>query len=151
MESYIVRIYRFHRGNPRNLVGIVESVGDAEGIRRAFTNLDDLWNILNSKMPERPHAKHRSGGKEVKTSTPAFSMDVLAGTVSRVVVDARNLSKGDRGLLIEMALKKTGRGEIITLADNDASEDISQTAKKEGWSLNGIDSRGDGCRITISK
>lgn len=48
MENYIVRIYRFEKGNPRSLVGIVESVEGERREKRAFTNLDDLWEILNS-------------------------------------------------------------------------------------------------------
>ena len=52
MENYIVRIYRFERDNPRQVVGIVESVEDEGRGKRAFTNLDDLWEILNSRMSE---------------------------------------------------------------------------------------------------
>jgi hypothetical protein len=47
LESYIVRIYRWENNNPQSLVGVVEGVG-AEG-RMAFTNLEELWNILNFK------------------------------------------------------------------------------------------------------
>jgi hypothetical protein len=44
--SYIIHIYRFRKDNPRSLVGVVEEVG-AKG-RKAFTNYDELWDILNS-------------------------------------------------------------------------------------------------------
>ena len=50
MQNYIVRIYRFEKNNPRGLVGIVESVEGERREKRAFTNLDDLWEILNSQM-----------------------------------------------------------------------------------------------------
>jgi hypothetical protein len=43
--DYIVRIYRHEKDRRRNIVGIVEEVG-TEG-KRAFTNLDELWEILN--------------------------------------------------------------------------------------------------------
>ncbi len=46
-KNYIIRIYRCEKNNPRNLVGMVEEVGVEE--RRAFTNLDELWNILSFK------------------------------------------------------------------------------------------------------
>jgi hypothetical protein len=46
MESYIVRIYRGEKDNPRSFVGIVEEVGLEE--KKAFTNIDELWNILIS-------------------------------------------------------------------------------------------------------
>ena len=45
MNSYLVRIYRRGEDNPRMLVGIVEEIGKAE--KRAFNNLDELWEILN--------------------------------------------------------------------------------------------------------
>jgi hypothetical protein len=46
MDNYIVRVYRQDRNNPRKLVGIVEEVG-VKG-KKAFTNLDELWEILNA-------------------------------------------------------------------------------------------------------
>ncbi len=46
MDNYIIRIYRRKRGNPRVLVGVVEEVG-SKG-KKAFNDLDDLWEILNS-------------------------------------------------------------------------------------------------------
>lgn len=46
MESYIIRIYRGDHKHPRDLVGIVEEVGGKE--KKAFTNLDELWDILKS-------------------------------------------------------------------------------------------------------
>ncbi len=52
VESYIIRIYRFQKDNPRHLVGIVESVEGERRGRRAFTNFDDLWEILNSQISE---------------------------------------------------------------------------------------------------
>lgn len=52
MENYIVRIYRFEKDNPRGLVGIIESVEGERREKRAFTNFDDLWEILNSQMSE---------------------------------------------------------------------------------------------------
>ncbi|HET6461622.1 MAG TPA: hypothetical protein VFG29_12660 [Syntrophales bacterium] len=44
--SYILRLYRFKKNNPRCLVGVVEEVG-VNG-KMAFTNYDELWNILNA-------------------------------------------------------------------------------------------------------
>lgn len=45
MDNYIVRIYRREKDNPRMLVGLVEEVGVSG--KKAFNNLDDLWEILN--------------------------------------------------------------------------------------------------------
>jgi hypothetical protein len=44
MKTYIVRIYRFEDKKPFNLVGVVEEVGVE--VRKAFSNYDELWNIL---------------------------------------------------------------------------------------------------------
>ncbi len=57
MGTYIVHIYRFQKDNPRHLVGIVESVETKKREKSAFTNLDELWEILNcstdTELPKR--------------------------------------------------------------------------------------------------
>ena len=55
MENYIIRIYRYEKDNPRGMVGVVEEVG--ADVRMAFTNLEELWNILNLKYS-------RQGGED---------------------------------------------------------------------------------------
>jgi hypothetical protein len=50
VENFIIRLYRFEKDNPRNLVGVVEVVGKKGRI--AFTNMDELWEILNSSIGE---------------------------------------------------------------------------------------------------
>jgi len=44
-KTYIVRVYRFARDNPRRLVGVVEEIG-RKG-KKAFTGYLELWEILN--------------------------------------------------------------------------------------------------------
>jgi hypothetical protein len=51
MENYIVRIYRYEKDNPRRLIGTVEEVG-FDG-KKAFTNVDELWGILNLSLAQR--------------------------------------------------------------------------------------------------
>ena len=46
MESYIIRIYRGDHKHPRDLVGIVEGVDVKD--KKAFTNLNELWDILKN-------------------------------------------------------------------------------------------------------
>jgi hypothetical protein len=46
LKSFVVRIYWFQKKKPRMLVGIVEEVG-VKG-RKAFTNIDELLEILSS-------------------------------------------------------------------------------------------------------
>lgn len=51
MRIYILNIYPSEENNPHDdLVGIVEEVG-AEG-KKAFTNFDELWKILNLMKKE---------------------------------------------------------------------------------------------------
>ena len=45
-SSYVVHVYRFKKGKPHSLVGLVEKAG-SKG-KRGFTNFDELWDILNS-------------------------------------------------------------------------------------------------------
>jgi len=45
LQNYVLRIYRREKNDPRILVGVVEEVG-VEG-NKAFSNLDELWEILN--------------------------------------------------------------------------------------------------------
>ncbi|RPJ01782.1 MAG: hypothetical protein EHM36_13100 [Deltaproteobacteria bacterium] len=151
MENYIVRIYRFEKGNPRHLVGIVELVEGKRRGKRAFTNFEDLWKILNSRISERVPPQQREAAKEVKASTPAYPVDVLKGLTKKVIVDARRLSREKRVLLTGYAIKKVGNGEIVTLADDDnAREDISLVARNHGWMLKGTEPRGDSYRVTIT-
>lgn len=58
--DYIVRIYRFDKKNPRYLVGVVEEIG-IRG-KKAFTNYDELWEILISSKS----MTHKQKRKEVE-------------------------------------------------------------------------------------
>ena len=51
LKDYVLRIYRRGKNDPRILVGVVEEVG--VGGDKAFSNLDELWSILN---PSRTRA-----------------------------------------------------------------------------------------------
>ncbi len=65
MNTYLVRIYRRAENNPRMLVGVVEEIGKPQ--KRAFNNLDELWDILN---PERKGGNHqgRAGDRKKRES-----------------------------------------------------------------------------------
>jgi len=45
LDSYVVRVYRREKDNPRLLVGTVEKVGKRG--KSAFTNMDELWEIVD--------------------------------------------------------------------------------------------------------
>jgi hypothetical protein len=62
LENYVVRIYRREKNDPRILVGVIEEVG-VEG-RRAFSNLDELWGILNSTQRGLARWMRRKGVEE---------------------------------------------------------------------------------------
>ncbi len=57
LANYIVRIYRLDKKNPRHLVGVVEEVG-VKG-KKAFTNYDELWDILISSKIIRKKQKQK--------------------------------------------------------------------------------------------
>lgn len=59
MTSYLVRIYRKAENNPRVLVGVVEEPG-VNG-KKAFTNLYELWDILNPIKKEQTSSKRGRG------------------------------------------------------------------------------------------
>ena len=67
VDNYIVRIYRREKDNPRVLVGLVEEVGESG--KKAFNNLDDLWEILNRKdsgtikQQRNKRCLHKGGGQ----------------------------------------------------------------------------------------
>jgi hypothetical protein len=58
LESYNVRVYRGDHKYPRDLVGVVEEFG-VQG-QKAFTNLDELWDILKSIKNEPGHSKQNT-------------------------------------------------------------------------------------------
>jgi len=64
MESYLVRIYRREEDNPRLLVGVVEMPG--ENGKKAFSNLYELWDILNPikrALKKNKDSKHNRNTK----------------------------------------------------------------------------------------
>ena len=73
MESYVVRIYRRVGRKSRILIGTVEAAGT--GRRMAFSNIEELWDILTRRRFRQSRAPTPSGrlaGKEVMgaTATP---------------------------------------------------------------------------------
>jgi len=53
--DFVVRIYRYDKKNPRHLVGVVEEVG-VKG-KKAFSNYDELWDILISSKSKKRNGK----------------------------------------------------------------------------------------------
>ena len=55
LASYVVRVYRFGKNQPHNLVGVVEEAG-IKG-KKAFTSLTELWAIISSSRGVRSNSK----------------------------------------------------------------------------------------------
>ena len=64
MKKYILSIYRGEKDKPKSLVGVVEEVG-IQG-RKAFTSLDELWEILNPVKKELKNLSSEMQGYENK-------------------------------------------------------------------------------------
>jgi hypothetical protein len=62
LDNYILRIYRRKKHDPRILVGVVEEVG-VQG-SKAFSNLDELWSILNPNKNQPTWWRERKGLEE---------------------------------------------------------------------------------------
>ena len=67
VASYVVRVYRFEKNKPYNLVGVVEEAG-IKG-KRAFTSLAELWGIICSSRGVRSNSKAKRS-KLVALHTP---------------------------------------------------------------------------------
>jgi len=65
LASYVVRVYRFAKNQPHNLVGVVEEAG-VKG-KKAFTGLTELWGIISSSRAVRDDRK--TGGKKIGKRT----------------------------------------------------------------------------------
>jgi len=65
MISYLGRIYRRGENNPRVLVGLVEEPG-VNG-KKAFSNVYELWEILNPVKQEKSPKKKNNGKKISET------------------------------------------------------------------------------------
>lgn len=54
LKNYVLRIYRYENKRPDKIVGIVEEVGAED--KRAFTNMDELWQILSHTVKTPDHS-----------------------------------------------------------------------------------------------
>ncbi len=61
IATYIVRLYRFKKNCPRQLMGVVEEVG-IKG-RKAFNHYDELWDILNASKRVMKYREAGAGKK----------------------------------------------------------------------------------------
>ena len=84
MDSYIVRIYRRAGRKPRILIGTIELAGTRR--KMAFTNTEELWEILRrgmSRDPGVPPLLQRRQRKEVVSGKAEPDRDESAEGVSK--------------------------------------------------------------------
>jgi hypothetical protein len=55
VANYIIRIYRFEKDRPKDLVGVVLETGKKE--KMVFQSYDELWEILNAGKGKRETEK----------------------------------------------------------------------------------------------
>jgi hypothetical protein len=84
MDSYIVRIYRRAGRNPRILIGTVETAYTRRKI--AFTNIEELWEILRrhkGQDPGRPPSLRSRLRKEVVNGKAETGLEESSEGVSK--------------------------------------------------------------------
>lgn len=85
MDSYVVRIYRRAGRKSRLLIGTAEAAG--RGRRMAFSNIEELWDILTRRRirdpcdPLSPQGRLR---KEVMSSTCESDLEESAEGVRQI-------------------------------------------------------------------
>jgi hypothetical protein len=85
MDCYIVRIYRRAGRKPRILIGTVEAAGT--GKKMAFSNIEELWEILRRREGRdlcAPHLPRRRLRKEGMSATTASGLEESAEGVRKI-------------------------------------------------------------------
>jgi hypothetical protein len=124
MESYIVRIYRGEKDNPRSFVGIVEEIGTEE--KKAFTNLEELWNILNSiklkliKPSTRIHLEKEENKRKESRARKEIPFSFIYKK-RKLKAETVNISKHGLGIRINEKISLPV-GNITNLQTNGKSE-----------------------------
>jgi hypothetical protein len=77
VDSYIVRIYRQEKRNHRVLVGTVEKVGKRG--REAFTNMDELWEIVDAGTEGRVKMRKVKDGRKIETQAKGQKLENVKG------------------------------------------------------------------------
>ena len=84
MDSYIVRIYRRAGRKPRILIGTVEPAGTRRKV--AFTNIEELWEILRQRGDrdlQAPMSLRRRLRKEVMSGEAETGFEKSAELVRK--------------------------------------------------------------------
>jgi len=79
MDSYVVRVYRRAGRKSRILIGTVEAAG--AGRKMAFSNIEELWEILRCRQGRDPcptPPPERRLRKEVMSATATSALEESA-------------------------------------------------------------------------
>ena len=85
MDSYVVRIYRRAGRKSRILIGTAEMAG--AGRKMAFSNIEELWEILRRRKVRdlyAPPSPRRRLRKEVMSATTASGLGESAEGVRKI-------------------------------------------------------------------
>jgi hypothetical protein len=85
MDSYVVRIYRRAGRKSRILIGTIEAAGS--GRKMAFSNIEELWEILRRRKGRdlcAPPSLRRRLRKEVISETVGSCLDESAEGVRQI-------------------------------------------------------------------
>ena len=121
MKNYILRIYQYKKNDPHRFVGVVDEPDKKE--KRAFTNLDELWDILNPEHQEESenmcefHTLSRESRKHGRRNISYFTSYSLDSSSEENVNNRviTNISKSGICLLTPKALNN---GENILIKCN---------------------------------
>ena len=124
MESHIVRIYRGEKDNPRSFVGIVEEVGTEE--KKAFSNLEELWAILNSTKDESRYLQQNirlKSERDTRREERTIKEIPFSFIYNKRKLMAETVNTSKHGLSIRINEKiSLPVGNIVNLQANDRSE-----------------------------
>ena len=85
MDSYVVRIYRRKGKKSRILIGTVEAAGS--GRKMAFSNIEELWEILQRRKGRdlcAPPSPRRCLRKEVMSATATSDLEAPVEGVRKI-------------------------------------------------------------------
>jgi hypothetical protein len=121
LKNYILRVYCQKKNNPRRFVGIVEEPEKKD--KKAFTNLGELWGILNSGKQTDTERSYKSwklsseSRKHIRKDVAFFTGYSKHSSSVEVALDGViiNISKSGICLLTPEALNN---GERISIKCN---------------------------------
>lgn len=121
MKSYVVRVYRLEKGNRRAIVGTVEDVG-VKG-KKAFSDIDELWDILISPKNGKGLSKKADGKTETdRRNERRLKKDMPVTFLfknQQYDAHALNCSKHGMGMKIDKKIKLP-IGKIIDVTTRDS-------------------------------